>query len=149
MTPLSGHWSSGSNEGNVARFGHIPPLVERNYTAVPTHGGPARVGQSLRKRFKLLDWCAYLCSQRLLRYTLHVCVVCQSAGRTSKQLPQISCNCSRSRSLLFLATVSHNVQSDKFALTGNLVYLVSQLTVSRSAPAMTCYDFLPFPVTHS
>ncbi len=73
--------------------------------------------------------------------------VCQRAGGTSKH-PQLSCNCSKLRLLLSLATVSHNVQSDKFAPTGNLVYLVT----TDCEQVCSCYDLLrliAFPVTHS
>ena len=72
--------------------------------------GTARVEQSLlqghNNTASASSYCigedhgAYLCSARLLTYTLHVCVVCQRAERMNKQHSQTSCNCSRSGSIL-------------------------------------------------
>jgi len=59
--------------------------AQKEYTAVPTHGGTARVEQSLLQgkdnRASASSYCigenhgAYLCSARFLSYTLHVCTL--------------------------------------------------------------------------
>ena len=75
----------------------------KKYTAVPIHGGTARIEQILLQgkdnRASALSYCidenhtADLCSARVLSYELHVCVVFQGAEGINKQRSQISCNC--------------------------------------------------------
>ena len=63
--------------------------AQRYLSSVSGEGGSS-AGHHGASAIKLLDWlksCAYLCSARLFTYTLHVCIVCQHAGRMSDAAP--------------------------------------------------------------
>ena len=79
--------------------------AHKKYTAVPVHGGTARIETKLQGRDNRASASSYcigenygpdVCSAHFLSYTLHVCVGLHRAEGINKQRSQNSRSCSRS-----------------------------------------------------